>query len=474
VDGFHTRKAPDLSGFIPVWEMRRIVRREIFREYDIRGIAGKDLTGETVELLGLGIGTLMRRKGCKSITLGRDCRPSSDGFRDALISGLTATGISVVDIGVVPTPLLYYSILQLKSDGGVMITGSHNPPEYNGLKACRGTDSVYGDQIQSIYKLIEAQDFERGKGVASCADVMPPYRQYILDQIQVARPVRVALDCGNGTACLIAPELIAALGCEVTKLYCQMDGNFPNHHPDPTIVENMADLQSAVKFSHLELGIAFDGDADRIGVIADDGRIIWGDVLLALYARDILKTNPGATFIAEVKCSMNLFRDIEKHGGRAIMWKTGHSLIKAKMKEEKAVLAGEMSGHMFFADRYFGYDDAIYAACRMLELLSHSPVSLSRMLADIPPTFVTPEIRVQCDDDRKFEVVEKVKARFREHYQVIDVDGARILFPNGWGLVRASNTQDVLVMRFEADTQAGLDDIRSQVEEQVQQAKSAC
>ena len=449
------------------------MRREIFREYDIRGIAGKDLTGETVELLGLGIGTMMRRQGLRNITVGRDCRPSSDGFRDALIAGLTATGISVVDVGLVPTPLLYYSILQLKSDGGVMITGSHNPPEYNGFKTCVGVDSVYGDQIQKIYRIIESVDFERGKGSVSSADVMAPYRKYILEQIQLPRPVRVAVDCGNGTACLIAPDLIAALGCKPTKLYCEMDGTFPNHHPDPTVVENLADLQSAVKSSKLELGIAFDGDADRIGVVADDGRIVWGDVLLALYAREILKTNPGATFIAEVKCSMNLFRDIEKHGGRAIMWKTGHSLIKAKMKEEKAVLAGEMSGHMFFADRYFGYDDAIYAACRLLELLSQSSASLSDMLSDIPPTFVTPEIRVQCDDEKKFEVVEKVKAYFQRDHQVIDVDGARILFPNGWGLVRASNTQDVLVMRFEADTQANLDLIRSQVEDLVHRAKSA-
>jgi phosphomannomutase/phosphoglucomutase len=448
------------------------VRREIFREYDIRGIAGKDLTGETVELLGLGIGTMMRREGRNRITVGRDCRPSSDGFRDALIEGLTATGTSVIDIGVVPTPLLYYSILQLESDGGVMITGSHNPPEYNGFKTCVGVDSVYGEQIQKIYSLIESRDFERGKGRSSTADVMMPYRKYILEQIRLARPIRVALDCGNGTACLLAPDLVGTVGCEVEKLYCDMDGTFPNHHPDPTLVENLADLQTSVKSLKLELGIAFDGDADRIGVVADNGRIIWGDVLLALYAREILKANPGATFIAEVKCSMNLFRDIEKHGGRAIMWKTGHSLIKAKMKQEKALLAGEMSGHMFFADRYFGYDDAIYAACRLLELLSHSSTSLSELISDIPPTFVTPEIRVQCDDDKKFEVVEKVKARFRQSHKVVDVDGARVLFPRGWGLVRASNTQDVLVMRFEAETQEALDSIRSQVEEEVQKAKT--
>jgi phosphomannomutase / phosphoglucomutase len=448
------------------------VRKEIFREYDIRGIAGKDLTAETVELLGLGIGTMMRRTGRRKITVGRDCRPSSDGFRDALVAGLTATGISVVDLGVVPTPLLYYSIVQLESEGGVMITGSHNPPEYNGFKTCLGTDSVYGEAIQGIYTLIQSQDFERGDGSVSTADVMTPYRKYVLGQIRIPRPVRVALDCGNGTACLMAPDLIAALGCDVTKLYCEMDGNFPNHHPDPTVVENLADLQRAVTSSNLELGIAFDGDADRIGVIANDGRILWGDMLLALYAREILKRKPGATFIAEVKCSMHLFRDIEKHGGRAIMWKTGHSLIKAKMKQEKAVLAGEMSGHMFFADRYLGYDDAIYAACRILELVSNSPVSLSQMLSDIPPTFVTPEIRLQCDDEKKFGVVEKVKAYFRGKQEVIDVDGARILFPKGWGLVRASNTQDVLVMRFEAETQADLEYIRAQVEAQVQKAKA--
>jgi phosphomannomutase/phosphoglucomutase len=449
------------------------VRREIFREYDIRGIAGKDLTEGTVELLGLGIGTMMRRQGCTRITLGRDCRPSSDPFRDALIAGLTATGLSVTDIGVVPTPLLYYSIHRLESEGGVMITGSHNPPEYNGFKTCIGHDSVYGGQIQEIYSLIESRDFVSGKGNILTADVITPYRKYVLDQIRLPRRIRVALDCGNGTACLIAPDLIAALGCDVTRLYCEMDGAFPNHHPDPTIVENLAALQSAVTSAGLELGIAFDGDADRIGVIADTGRIIWGDMLLALYAREILKKQPGSTFISEVKCSMNLFRDIEKHGGRAIMWKTGHSLIKAKMKEEKAVLAGEMSGHMFFADRYFGYDDAIYAACRLLELLGHSSDSLSRMLSDIPPTFVTPEIRVQCNDDLKFQVVDNVKSRFQKDHEVIDVDGARILFPNGWGLVRASNTQDVLVMRFEADTQENLEKIRSKVEDQVRRTKAA-
>ena len=443
------------------------MRREIFREYDIRGIAGKDLTEETVELLGRGIGTFLRRQDKSRITLGRDCRPSSDPFRDALAAGLTSTGISIIDTGVVPTPLLYFSIIHCSSDGGVMITGSHNPSEYNGFKTCIGTDSVYGEQIQDIYRIIESGNFATGKGSVSEVDVITPYSKHIIKNISIQRPIRVAVDCGNGTGSLVAPDIMKALGADVTELYCEMDGTFPNHHPDPTLEENLFDLQSRVKQDGLELGVAFDGDADRIGVIADNGKIIWGDILLAIFAREILKREPGATFISEVKCSMNLYRDIEKHGGRAIMWKTGHSLIKAKMKEEKALLAGEMSGHMFFADRYFGYDDAVYAACRLLELLSGSRIPLSEIVSDIPPTVVTPEIRIQCDDDKKFKVVEEVKEYFKQHNEVIDVDGARILFPNGWGLVRASNTQDVLVMRFESDTQENLESIRAQVEEQV-------
>jgi len=443
------------------------VHPEIFREYDIRGIAGRDLTDETVELLGLGIGSMLRRQGCRRISVGRDCRPSSDPFRDALVAGLTATGLSVVDIGVVPTPFLYYSIVHLRSDGGVMITGSHNPPEYNGFKTCIGNGSVYGRQIQEIREIIDARDFIRGRGDVVRKSVLEPYREYLLKQFKLARPVRVAFDCGNGTASLIAPELFSSLGCEVTGLYCEMDGTFPNHHPDPTVEEYLTDLQSAVQSGGMEVGIAFDGDADRIGVVADTGKIIWGDMLMVLYARDIIKKIPGATIISDVKCSGNLFRDIEARGAKAIMWKTGHSLIKAKMREEKAVLAGEMSGHMFFADRYFGYDDAIYAACRLLEILAGSRNSISRMLADIPPAFVTPEIRVQCDEDKKFQVVDTIKSLFMKDNEVIDIDGARILFPHGWGLVRASNTQDVLVMRFEADSQENLEDIRERVEKQV-------
>ena len=446
------------------------MRREIFREYDIRGLAGTDLTPESVELLGLAIGTIMLEGGRRRISVGRDCRLSSESFRDALVSGVNASGVSVIDIGVVPTPVLYFSLYHLKTDGGVMITGSNNPAEYNGFNISVGTDSIHGAQIQQLYEVIEAGRFSRGAGAAESADVMAPYQKYILDQIRLPRAVRLAIDCGNGTACLAAPELLKKLGCEVTELYCDMDGTFPNHHPDPTVEENLRDLQKAVKTQKLEVGMAFDGDADRIGTVDNTGQIIWGDMLMILYAREILKAKPSATFISEVKCSMNLFREIEKEGGRAIMWKTGHSLIKAKMKEERAAMAGEMSGHMFFADRYFGYDDAIYAACRLLEIVAHAPVSLSEMLATIPPTVATPEIRVQCDDDKKASVVERVKAYFQSRRKVIDVDGARIVFPDGWGLVRASNTQDILVLRFEALSQASLDKIRSEVEEQVKLA----
>ena len=448
------------------------MRREIFREYDIRGIAGKDLTDETVELLGNGIGTWLLRKGRNGIALGRDCRLSSEPFRNAILKGLTATGMAVADIGCVPTPLLYYAIHELNKEGGVMITGSHNPADYNGFKVCLGHDSVYGAQIQEIADLIEARDFEKGVGIVSEADVMNPYKKYILSLVKPSRKVSVAMDCGNGVACLVAPDVADALGCDVTRLYCDMDGRFPNHHPDPTIVENLTELRRAVTLNGLEIGISFDGDADRIGVVANDGRIVWGDTLLAIYAREILKRKPGATFIAEVKCSMNLFNDIEKHGGRSIMWKTGHSLIKAKMKEEKAEMAGEMSGHMFFSDRYLGYDDAIYAACRIIELLADSPVPLSDILNSFPQTFVTPEIRLQCDDDKKFLVVEKVKEYFKKDCNVIDVDGARVVFPDGWGLIRASNTQDVLVMRFEADSEARLNEIRAMVEKRTAEVKN--
>jgi phosphomannomutase/phosphoglucomutase len=445
------------------------LRREIFREYDIRGIAGEDLTQESVEDIGRGIGTMMRRNGSEVISVGRDCRLSSDFVRDALVHGINATGVSVIDIGLVPTPLLYYSLFVLAVDGGVMITGSHNPAEYNGFKTCVGRNAIHGAEIQRIYDLIVAKDFDQGSGDTTREDVIKSYKKYVLEQIKLPRTVRVALDCGNGTAGVLAPELLSALGCELSQIYCEVDGRFPNHHPDPTVVENLVDLQALVRREQLEFGVSFDGDGDRIGVVVDEGTVIWGGMLMSLFAREILERKPKATFVSEVKCSMNLYNEIERLGGRAIMWKTGHSLIKAKMKQEKAALAGEMSGHMFFADRYFGYDDAIYTACRLAEIMANSPSNLSQLLSDLPPKYATPEIRVNCDDAIKFDVVKKVKDHYKQHYEVIDVDGARILFAEGWGLVRASNTQDVLVLRFEADSETDLDRIRSQVEEQVSQ-----
>ncbi len=445
---------------------------EIFREYDIRGIAGQDLSDEVVETLGQAIGTYMIRRGAERLTLGRDCRLSSEGLRDRLSEGLRMVGIRVVDIGVVPTPLLYFSLHHLQPEGGIMITGSHNPPEYNGFKVAFGKATIYGAEIQRIREIMESRDFAKGAGSLETADVSQAYRAHLLGAFPKLRSdLKVVLDCGNGTGSDVAPSLYRSLGCQVVPLYCEMDGRFPNHHPDPTVVEYLQDLIARVKSEKADLGIAFDGDADRIGVVGDHGQIIWGDHLMILYGRDVLRQNPGATIIADVKCSKNLYDDIAAHGGRALMWRTGHSLIKAKMKEEKAVLAGEMSGHMFFADRYFGYDDAIYAGARLLEILSRERQSVSQMLADVPKMYSTPEIRVECADREKFNIVEKLKRYFTEHYDTATVDGVRVLFEDGWGLIRASNTQPVLVLRFEARSPERLGEIRDVIEGKLREAQ---
>jgi phosphomannomutase/phosphoglucomutase len=385
-----------------------------------------------------------------------------------MLQGLKDSGMQVTDIGVVPTPVLYFSLYQWSAGGGVMITGSHNPPEYNGFKLCDGTESLHGPEIQQIAEIIEKEQFEKGSGTGSTQDILPEYKAMLLQKFRLPRSVRVVIDCGNGTSSVVAAEVLGKLGCQVTPLFCEMDGRFPNHHPDPTVEENLKDLIQRVKSDKAEVGIAFDGDADRIGAIDDSGKILWGDQLLILYARDILKKKPGATIISEVKCSQNLFDDISNHGGRAIMWKAGHSLIKAKMREEHAAAAGEMSGHMFFADRYYGYDDAIYAACRLLEILAQNRHPLSEMLSDVPKTFATPEIRVDTEDSKKFKVVEAATKFFSDHYKTITVDGVRILFEDGsWGLIRASNTQPVLVLRFEARTPERLNEVRKIVEDKV-------
>jgi len=448
------------------------INPQIYREYDIRGVVDRDLTLEVVRRLGQGFGTHMVNAGRKELIVGRDGRLSSKSFSEALIEGILSTGCNVVDIGLCPTPVYYFSLFHFDKDGGVMVTGSHNPPEFNGFKVSVGKSTIFGEEIQALGRLVEKGEFAIGKGSLSQAEIIQSYQDYIKNNIEIRKRRRVVIDAGNGTAGPVAGPLLRDLGCEVDGLYCEIDGRFPHHFPDPTIPENLKDLIERVKKTGAHAGIGYDGDADRIGVVDDAGNIIWGDQLMILFAREILKEKKGATFVGEVKCSQNLFTDIERHGGKAIMWRTGHSLIKEKMKEEKAVLGGEMSGHIFFADRYLGFDDAIYASCRLIEILSRTEKRLSQLLEDLPKTFITPEIRVACADEIKFSVVEKVKEDLRRDYAIIDVDGVRVKFEDGWGLVRASNTQPVLVLRFEALSEKRLQEIRRLVEEKVKAATS--
>ncbi len=435
----------------------------IFREYDIRGLVDKDLTEETARLIGLSFGTFLREKGGRSAVVGRDVRMSSPALAKALIEGIADTGCDVADAGVVPTPVLYFSILHYGRDGGVMVTGSHNPIEFNGFKLCIGAASMFGEEIGRLRDIIQSGKFETGSGKVETLDPVNEYSDYVAERITVNKRLKVVVDAGNGTAGEIAPAIFRRLGCEVSELYCRPDGTFPNHLPDPTVPELMDDLIEKVKAEKADLGIGFDGDADRIGAVDEKGNIVWGDRLLALFAGEILKKG-NEKIIFDVKCSQALVESIESAGGTPVMWKTGHSLIKKKMKEENSPLAGEMSGHMFFADNYYGYDDAIYAACRLLELLSATDASLSMLDSRIPRYMSTPEIRVDAADEDKFRVVEEAGRYFRKKYDTIDVDGVRILFPEGWGLIRASNTQPVIVMRFEAKTEKALAEIRESVE----------
>jgi phosphomannomutase/phosphoglucomutase len=374
----------------------------------------------------------------------------------------------VIDLGMVPTPLLYFALFNLNEEGGIQITGSHNPPDNNGFKICLGTSTIYGDEIQKIRLIMESGEFVTGKGTLEEKDIARAYTDYLLKHLFPGNwKRRVVVDAGNGTGGVIAVPLYRDLGFEVIPLFCEQDGHFPNHHPDPTIPENMKSLIETVAREKADLGIAFDGDSDRIGVVDECGSVIWGDQLMIIFSRSILEDSPGATFIAEVKCSQTLFDDIAKRRGNPIMWKVGHSLIKAKMKEEGASLAGEMSGHLFFADRYFGYDDAIYAGARLLEILSNADGSLSSLLADVPKMLSTPEIRMDCPDEKKFHLVRQLAEEFKRKYRVIEIDGARVLFSDGWGLVRASNTQPVLVLRFEASSQERLATIQHLVMERL-------
>jgi phosphomannomutase/phosphoglucomutase len=435
---------------------------QVFREYDVRGVVEDDFDDDFIVSLGRAYATILITAGKRTITLGRDCRLSSDALRALLLEGLLGAGIDVVDLGVVPTPLLYFSVLHWKMDGGVMITGSHNAAEYNGFKLGVGPTTIFAEEIQQVRKIIETGAYKTTgtKGILTGRPVVADYNEYIMANIALEPGMKVAVDGGNGCGGVVAAPLMREMGIETVELFIDMDGRFPNHHPDPTIEENMRDLQAAVKKNRALVGIAYDGDADRIGAVDETGRIVWGDELMVAYSRSILEERPGAVIIGDVKCSRRLYEDVANHGGRPIMWKTGHSLIKSKLKQENAALAGEMSGHMFFNDRYYGYDDAIYASFRLLEILSHERRGLGAILADLPQTSFTPEIRLDCPDDKKFEVVRKAADYFRVNYPTTNIDGARVNFPGGWGLVRASNTQPALVMRFEAENDQTLREIR--------------
>ena len=446
----------------------------VFREYDIRGLVANELTPEFAEQLGRGFGRYLVEKnpGAQSMVLGRDHRLSSEGLASAFSRGVRSYGVDVISIGIVPTPVTYFAAHVLPVDGLCMITGSHNPPEYNGFKVGIGKSTLAGPEVQELKRRVaEARDGGRSARLTD-HDIITPYIHFIVESLgMTVRPLRVVCDAGNGTGGLVGPRLLRALGHHVIELFCNLDGTFPNHHPDPTVEANLRDLQKKVADCKADLGIAWDGDADRVGAIDDNGSILWGDQLMILFSRDVLAERPGAAIVSEVKCSQTLYDDIEKHGGRAIMWKAGHSLIKTKMKEEHALLAGEMSGHIFFRHRYFGFDDGIYSAARLLELVARDGRPLSRMLDGIPRTYASPEIRFDFPEEKKFRAVELAKERLRKHGKTIEVDGVRLVVDGGWGLVRASNTQPLLVLRWEATSEARLREIQRLIEGTVQEIR---
>ncbi len=439
----------------------------VFREYDIRGIFGKEISLDFAYRLGLAYAFFLKDASKGPVVVGRDVRISGPDLQAALVRGLVTGGCNVVDIGMVPTPLAYFAVHQLGASGCIVITGSHNPPDYNGFKMMRGLDSLHGEDIRTLRRIMQQKlPPSATTGQIRHLDTITTYEDFVQRDIFLARPLKVVIDAGNGAAGPVAWPIYQRLGCEVTKLYCEPDGHFPNHHPDPTVVENLNDLSRTVRKQGADLGIAFDGDGDRIGVVDEKGAVIWGDMLLLLLSRYLLKEHPGATIISEVKCSQHMYDDIAAHGGNAIMWRTGHSPIKAKMKETGALLAGEMSGHIFFADRYFGHDDAIYAGARLLEVIADQNQPVSRIFEDLPQTITTPEIRVDCPDQKKFDVIEEAKAHFGSlGYEIIDIDGMRLKFRDGWALLRASNTQPSLVLRFEAPNETRLNEMRNMLED---------
>jgi phosphomannomutase / phosphoglucomutase len=439
----------------------------IFRQYDIRGITTRDLTTEAAYQIGRAYATYLDQHDIRgAVAVGRDNRPSGSALRDALVRGLTECGVSVVDVGVVPTPLVYWSLHNVDVVGGIQITGSHNPPEYNGFKMCVGHESLHGEEIQRLREIIEAGEFPSGKGSVREEAIIDRYVDDVVARVgELSRRLKVVIDCGNGAGSLVAEQLFSRLGIDATYLFCESDGTFPNHHPDPTVPENLEDLIAAVQRTRADVGIAFDGDADRIGVIDEHGGIVWGDHILIVYARDVLqRLGKGKAIIFDVKCSQALPHAIEAAGGVPVMWKTGHSLIKDKMREMGAPIAGEMSGHMFFTEGFYGHDDAMYGAARFLRIVADSGRSVSGLLADVPKFVSTPELRLDCPDEIKFSLVDKAVEYFRARYDVVDVDGVRVLFGDGWGLIRASNTQPVIVCRYEARTEERLSEIRGEME----------
>ena len=442
--------------------------KSIFRQYDIRGVVDRELTPPFAEALGRAIGTLAWATLGRApvLAVGRDNRPSGEALARALRAGIAATGATAVDVGMLPTPALYFAAAEPGIDGGVQVTGSHNPPEFNGFKTTLAGRSVHGEAILDLRETITLERWRTGQGAERTdGGVLRRYVDAIVARHTLPRPVKVVVDAGNGVGSLVAVELLERLGCEVTPLFCESDGTFPNHHPDPTVEENLVDLQEAVRRTGAELGIAFDGDADRIGAVDEDGRILWGDQLLVLFGRDAVRRfGAGVPVIFDVKCSEILPQALTRAGARPEMWKTGHSLIKARMKELASPLAGEMSGHMFFGGDWLGFDDAPFAAARLLEIVaSTSRRGLAPLLADLPATFATPEIRVDCDEEAKFAIVERAAAHFAARYPVNTIDGVRMTFPKGWGLIRASNTQPILVLRFEATDAAARDAYRREV-----------
>ncbi len=452
-----------------------MIPSHIFREYDIRGVAGKELTEEVACAIGKAFGTVLVREGRKIVAISHDHRWSAEFLYRGLSNGLQSCGLTVIQIGLATTPLLYFYVTYHKLDAGISLTGSHNPPDENGFKFHHMGRSFYGKSIQELREIIEKNDFVTGQGKVEFPDhdaLVKEYQDFIFRDFKFKRKLKVILDTGHGMSAVTAPALIRRFGHDVTVLYENLDPKMPDHLADPSVPSNLKDLQKKVVEAKADIGIAFDGDADRLGVVDEKGRIIFGDKLLLLYAREILTRKPGAIIIGDVKSSKQVYDDIAKHGGKPLMWKTGHSLIKAKMKETHAEMAGEMSGHMFFNDRWLGFDDAVYAACRVLEILDKANAPFSSLLADVPQLVSTPEIRFDCPEEIKFKVVAQAVADLKKKYEVVDIDGARVQFPDGWGLVRASNTQPVLVMRFEAQTQKRLDEIRAIIETEIKSVMS--